>query len=208
MLRVGLTGGLSSGKSTVAAMFAELGAYTLSADDIARDLMAPGTPVFQAIVNKFGRSVVREEDGRLDRSQLARAAFEGGQVEELNRIVHPATIAKQEELAAEMFAKDPNAVVIVESALIFETKHSRGWRLRFDKMILVRATEAAKIARFVKRSGGGDVAALETEARRRLSTMIADDKKAVMCDYVIMNDGDLGRLREQVNKIWAKIKPA
>src|ERR1700679_184863 len=122
MLRVGLTGGLGSGKTTVAAMFAELGAYTLSADDIARDLMAPGTPVFQAIVNKFGDSVI-EDDGTLDRVLLARLAFTGNMVEELNRIVHPATIARQEAMAEEIFAKDPKAVVIVESALIFETMH-------------------------------------------------------------------------------------
>jgi dephospho-CoA kinase len=205
MLRVGLTGGLASGKSSVAKMFAELGAHVLSADDIARGLMQPGQPVYAAIVAKFGDSVVREEDGTLDRPLLARVAFEGGLVEELNRIVHPATIARQEELAAEIFAKDPDAVVIVESALIFETRHSRGWRSRFDKLILVRASEAMKIARFVARCGGEDVEKLETEARRRLSTMIADDKKAAMCDFVIMNDGGLDRLREQVGRIWVKL---
>jgi dephospho-CoA kinase len=209
MLRVGLTGGLGSGKTTVAAMFAELGAYTLSADDIARDLMAPGTPVFQAIVKKFGDTVI-DEDGKLDRVLLARLAFTGNMVEELNRIVHPATIARQEALAEEIFAKDPKAVVIVESALIFETKHGKGWKSRFDKMILVRSSEEAKVARFVKRSGGGqagvDVAKLEAEARRRLARMIADDKKAAVCDFVVLNDGGLDRLREQVNRIWAKLR--
>jgi len=211
MLRIGLTGGLGSGKTTVAAMFAELGAYTLSADDIARDLMAPGTPVFGAIVNKFGDSVI-EDDGTLDRVLLARLAFTGNLVEELNRIVHPATIARQEAMAEEIFARDPKAVVIVESALIFETKHGKGWKSRFDRMILVRSSEEAKVARFVKRSGGGqpgvDVAKLETEARRRLARMIADDKKAAVCDFVVLNDGGLERLREQVVKIWAKLKPA
>ena len=211
MLRVGLTGGLASGKTTAGGMFAELGAHVLSADDIARELMQPGQPVFNAIVKTFGASVVRE-DGGLDRAALARPAFTGNRVEELNRIVHPATIARQEALAEEIFAEDPNAVVIVESALIFETKHSRGWRSRFDKLILVRASDAAKIARFVARSGGGsspeDVARLEAEARRRLATLIADDKKAAMCDFVIMNDGGLERMQEQVRKIWAKLKPA
>ncbi len=195
---------MGSGKTTVAAMFAELGAHVLSADDIARELMQPGTPVFKAIVHKFGSEVVRE-DGRLDRPLLARLAFEGNRIEDLNRIVHPATIARQEELAAEIFAQDTKAVVIVESALIFETKHSRGWRLRFDKMILVRASEAQKIARFVERSGGGDVAKLEAEARRRLRQMIPDDEKAARCDFVVMNDGSLERARAQVGKIWGKL---
>ena len=207
MLRIGLTGGLSTGKTTVAGMFADLGAHILNADDIARDLMQPGTPVFDGIVKKFGDSVI-DDDGTLDRPLLARLAFTGNLVEELNRIVHPATIARQEQLADEIFARDPDAVVIVESALIFETKHSRGWRLRFDKMILVRSSEQAKVQRFILRSGGGDVSKLETEARRRLDRMIADDKKAAQCDFVIMNDGDLNRLREQVRKIWTKLVPA
>jgi dephospho-CoA kinase len=137
---------------------------------------------------------------------LARLAFEGNRVEDLNRIVHPATIAKQEEQAVEIFAKDPNAIVIVESALIFETKHSRGWRSRFDKMILVRASEELKIARFIARSGGGDTEALTAEARRRLRQMIPDDEKAARCDFVVMNDGSLERARAQVGKIWARLK--
>jgi dephospho-CoA kinase len=207
MLRVGLTGGLGSGKTTAAAMFAQLGAHVLSSDEIARELMQPGHAVFDAIVKKFGESVVREDDGTLDRHLLAKLAFEGHLVDELNRIVHPATIARQEELITEIVARDPQAVVIVESALIFETKHSRGWRSRFDKLILVRASDEQKIARFIKRSGGDDVAKLEAEARRRLARMIADDKKAAQCDFVIMNDGDLDRLRAQVVKIWAKLKP-
>jgi len=201
-----LTGGLGSGKTTVAAMFQKLGAHVLCSDEIARGLMQPGHAVFDAIVNKFGESVVREEDGTLDRHLLAKLAFEGHLVEELNRIVHPATIARQEELITEIVARDPEAVVIVESALIFETKHSRGWRSRFDKLILVRASEEQKIARFVARSGGGDVAKLEAEAQRRLARMIADDKKAAQCDFVIMNDGTLDRLKEQVDKVWAKLK--
>jgi dephospho-CoA kinase len=206
MLKVGLTGGLSAGKTTVSNMFAELGAHILCADDIARDLMQPGTPVFNAIVQLFGDSVI-DDDGTLDRPLLARLAFTGNMVEELNRIVHPATIARQEQLADAIFAKDPNAVVIVESALIFETRHGRGWRSRFDKLILVRASEEAKVQRFILRSGAGDIEKLGTEARRRLARMIADDKKAAQCDFVILNDGDFNRLRDQVTRIWAKLSP-
>lgn len=204
MLKIGLTGGLGSGKTTVARMFADLGAHILSADEIARELMRPGTDVFRRISDKFGASVIAE-DGTLDRTRLAALAFSGGMVEELNRIVHPATIARQEQLAEAIFEANPHSVVIVESALIFETKHSRGWRLRFDKMILVRASEESKIARFVQRSGGEDVANLQAEARRRLARLIPDDQKAAMCDFVVMNDGTLERLRQQVTKIWAKL---
>ena len=209
MLRAGLTGGMGSGKSTVAGMFAERGAHVFSADDIGRSLMQPGEAVFASIVKKFGAGIVRE-DGTLDRAALARIAFLEGRVEELNAIVHPATIARQEELVAEIAARDPAAIVIVESALIFETKHSRGWRGRFDKMILVRASDAHKIERFVTRSGGAQDAEartrLEADARSRLAKMIPDDRKAVQCDFVIMNDGTLDRLREQVDKVWAKLQ--
>lgn len=205
MLRIGLTGGLGSGKSTAAKMFAELGAHILNADDIARELMQPGTAVYDAIVHKFGPSVV-EDDGTLNRPLLARLAFTGNLVEELNRIVHPATIARQEALTNQIFAQDPGAIVIVESALIFETKHGKGWRSRFDKIILVRASEEAKIARYMKRcEGSEDSVKLEAEARRRLARMIADDKKAHVCDFVILNDGSLDRLRAQVQKVWSKL---
>ena len=160
MLRVGLTGGLGSGKSTAAAMFAELGAYVLSADEIARTLMQPGEAVYAAIVAHFGRSVVRE-DGTgtevLDRVALARIAFGEGRIEELNAIVHPATIARQAALIEKIAARDPDAVTVVESALIFETKHggADGWQTRFDRIIFVRASEALQIARFVDRSARG-----------------------------------------------------
>ena len=207
MIRIGLTGGLGSGKTTVAGIFASLGAHVLSADEIARGLMQPGQPVFAAIVKTFGPAVVRE-DGTLNRAELARLAFEGGRIEELNAIVHPATIKRQEELVHEITARDPIAIIVVESALIFETRHSRGWRGRFDKLILVRATEEQKIARYVARmfAHGGDPEQLEADARLRLSKLIADDRKAAQCDFVILNDGTLDRLRQQVEKVWAKLK--
>lgn len=206
-LRVGLTGGLGSGKTTVARMFGELGAHILSADEIARALMQPGEAVFTAIVRKFGTGVVRP-DGTLDRAALSGLAFADGRVEELNAIVHPATIARQEMLAAEILGREPEAVVLVESALIFETRHSRGWRARFDRMILVRASEDHKIARFVARSGGDDPVRLAADARLRLAKLIPDDRKAAMCDFVIMNDGTLERLREQVGRIWTRLRRA
>src|ERR1017187_4883846 len=109
MLRVGLTGGLGSGKSTAAAMFAELGAYVLSADEIARELMQPGQAVYAAIGERFGPGVMKA-DGTLDRAALARIAFGEGRIEELNAIVHPATIARQAELIEQIAARDPDAV--------------------------------------------------------------------------------------------------
>src|SRR5580704_16586784 len=122
MLRVGLTGGLGSGKSTAARLFAAHGAHVLQSDAIGRELMEPGQAVYAAIVDHFGSSVVLS-DGRLDRAALAKIAFVDERVEELNAIVHPAVIARQAELSEAIFQHDPRAVVIVESALIFETNY-------------------------------------------------------------------------------------
>jgi dephospho-CoA kinase len=208
VLRVGLTGGLGSGKSTVAAMLTALGAHVLSADEIAREQMQPGQPVFDAIARQFGPQVLRS-DGSLDRPALASIAFNEGRLDELNAIVHPATLKRQEELAAEIFSRQPNAILIVESALIFETTHGNGWRTRFDRMILVRATDQHKVERFVARTlahtGSGNVARLEADARARLAKIIPDDRKAPLCDFVIQNDGTLDDLRQQVQHVWTRL---
>lgn len=209
MLRVGLTGGLGSGKSTASALFAALGAHILSADEIARALMQPGEAVFDAIVASFGPGVLLP-NGTLDRPALAKLAFSGGRVEELNAIVHPATIARQTALSDAIFARDPHAVVIVESALIFETKFGGedGWRNRFDKLILVTAPEELRIARFIARSSVGrtlsetEKSALESEAHRRIAQQIPDEQKAALCDYVLTNNGALTELEWQVDQLW------
>ena len=200
-LRVGLTGGLGCGKSTVAGMLKDLGAYVLSADDMGRKLMEPGQACYHAIVEHFGKGVVRA-DGTLDRPALAKLAFVDGRIEELNAIVHPATIGLQEKIIGEIFRRDPDAILVVESALIFETKHLSGWRERFDTLILVTAPEATKIARFVARSGGGDPTALEAEAKRRLGLMVPDEVKATQCEYIIRNNGTLEALQMQVDAVW------
>jgi dephospho-CoA kinase len=213
VLRVGLTGGLGSGKSTAAGLFRSLGTYVFEADAIARGLMEPGQAVYAAIVAKFGAGVVLG-DGRLDRAALARLAFGEGRVEELNAIVHPATIARQQELAEGIAEREPGAVVIVESALIFETKYGGedGWRHRFDKLILVTAAEELKVARFVARMAAGrelsvaERGELEAEAHRRLARQIPDEQKVALCDYVLANDGPVQELEWQVDKLWPLLR--
>jgi dephospho-CoA kinase len=215
MLRVGLTGGLGSGKSTAAQRFAELGAQVLYADEIGRCLMQPGESVYNAIVARFGPRILTLA-GQIDRAALARLAFGENRLEELNDIVHPPTIARQAELIDAIHVKDPDAVVVVETALLFETRHgeSQGWRRRFDRTILVRAAEETKIARFVARFSNGAAVNettrtdLEQDARRRLAHQLADDWKAERSDYVITNDGTLDQLQAQVDAIWPLLKQA
>ena len=225
MLRVGLTGGLGSGKSTVARLFAALGAHVLQADAIGREMMEPGQPVYAAIVDHFGKGIV-QPDGRLDRVALAKIAFDDGRVEELNAIVHPAVIARQAALSEAIFQQDRRAIVMVESALIFETKYGgtnyggsqtterARWHNRFDRVILVTAPEEVKIARFVARSAAGEAITaerrekLEAEARLRLAQQIPDEQKSALCDYVLTNGGPLSELEWQVDQLWPILKAA
>ncbi|MGD0796147.1 MAG: dephospho-CoA kinase [Acidobacteriaceae bacterium] len=222
MLRVGLTGGLGSGKSTAAQMFRAKGAYVLSADEIGRELMQPGQAVYSAIVERFGAGVVGA-DGQLDRAALARIAFGGegegsGRVEELNAIVHPATIARQAELIQEIAAKDRDAVVVVESALIFETKYGEtkhgggaGIARRFDTVVFVKAPEGLRIARFLERMSRGEGLSaerrdeIEAQALRRMARQEAERNEG-RCDYVLTNDGSLDELRAQVDAVWPELK--
>jgi dephospho-CoA kinase len=212
MLLAGLTGGLGSGKSTVAAMFRSLGAYVIEADAIGRELMSPGHAVYDDIVRQFGPEVVNP-DQSLNRPLLADFAFRQKRLPELNRIVHPAVIGEQQRRAARIFAEDPNTVVIVESALIFEADAHRtapGWRQRFDRLILVTAPEEVKVARYVARMKDGirSLEDLRADARARLAAQIPDAEKISFCDYVINNDGDIEQTQAQAKRIFAELKAA
>ncbi len=210
MLRVGLTGGLGSGKSTVARMFAEAGAHVISADDLGRQMMQPGQPVFAAIVRHFGRDVLTLR-GDLDRSVLARISFAEGRIAELNALVHPAVIARQTELANDVAAREPEAVLLVESALLFETEHAgpEGWRRRFDRILVVTAPDALKVERFVSRTAkisDADPYARAADARSRLSRQLNDAEKIRWADFVIDNSGSLPALRGQVESLWPRLR--
>jgi dephospho-CoA kinase len=215
MLRVGLTGGLGSGKSTVAGIFEELGAAVISADQLGRGLMQPGEPVYAAIVKAFGQTVVRG-DGSLDRKALAELAFQHNQAATLNHIVHPAVIAAEEDWMRGVFAADAQRVAMVESALIFEVEKwgtAPGWVQRFDKLILVVVPDEVKIARFVSRMMANDGTdsrreALMQDARARMAAQIPDQEKAGRCEYVIDNSGSLVETRTVVEEIYRELVQA
>jgi dephospho-CoA kinase len=211
MLRAGLTGGLGSGKTTVAEMFRSLGAHVIQADTIGRELMSPGHAVYDEIVRRFGPEVVRA-DGSLDRRLIANLAFRQNRLAELNQIIHPPVIAAQQQWAEEVFAKDPEAVVIVESALIFEADRqgsAPGWRRRFDKILLVIAPVEQRIARYVDRMAALPDAPsrteLEADARRRIAAQIPDEEKIPLADYVIHNQGPLADTLLEVERIFAEL---
>ena len=217
MLRVGLTGSLGSGKSTVAGYLRELGAEVIEADALGRAMMEPGQPVFDEIVRVFGPGVLAS-NGRLNRARLAELAFQGGRINELNAIVHPAVIAAQRRWMEEVFGRNPAAVTVVESALIFEVERdarARGeretvladWRRRIDRIVVVTAPYELKIARFAARvcpDGVGREAA-KADARTRLAHQIPDAEKAARADFVLDNSGDRDFLRAQVVALWQRL---
>ena len=221
MLRVGLTGGLGSGKSTVAQMFAAHGVHVISADEVGRKLMQPGETVYKAIIAHFGPEVVRS-DGTLNRPMLADLAFHQGRLDELNRIVHPPVIAAQEVWANDLFARDPEAIAMVESALIFEESRTHGeaggsgsvpgWRDRFDRVVLVTAPDEIKIQRYLQRLStetqldAEKLKRLEQDARARLATQIPDSEKIPCSDYVIGNSRSLEKTQQQVDEVFASLR--
>jgi dephospho-CoA kinase len=200
MLRVGLTGGVACGKSTVAKMFANLGAKIIDADLIAHELYRPGEEVYQELVKHFGEEIIKAS-GDLDRAKLATLVFDGGRVEELNKIVHPAVIKRQEQWMREVGEKDPYAVAMVEAALIFEA----GVKERFDKIIVVTCKPAQKVSRFGQRAGMPEALA-RVDVERRNRAQIPDEEKARRAHYVIDNSATLAETSHQVQRIYAELK--
>jgi len=209
MLKVGLTGGIASGKSVVGEMFVALGAHLVQADRLAHQVMDPGEPVYNQVVRHFGREILNP-DGSINRAKLAELAFgapdlpqdqRGSRVAELNSIVHPAVIRSQEEWMQAVGAQDRNAVAIVEAALILEA----GMGKRFDRLIVVTCAPEQRAARFAARQKM-DLESANKEVQRRMAAQFPDEKKVKAADYVIDNSGSLAATREQVTEIWKKLQ--
>lgn len=199
MLRVGLTGGIACGKSTVAQMFAALGVHVIQSDLIAHELYKPGEAVYAEVVRRFGTDILAP-NGEIDRPRLAAIVFGQGRIEELNRIVHPAVMERQAEWMRETEARDPNGIAMGEAALIFEA----GVGGRFEKMIVVTCKPEQKVLRFAQRAKL-DTETARAEVERRSKAQWADEEKISRADYVIDNSGDLENTRAQVGKIFREL---
>jgi dephospho-CoA kinase len=212
MLRVGLTGGLGSGKTTVAGIFRGLGAQVMEADEVGRAMMQPGEAVYGEIVRAFGPGIVRADD-TLDRRKLATIAFADGRLAELNAIVHPPVIAEQRRWMEALEEERPDAVAIYETALLFEASKAAGtrdWQERFDRRILVTAPEPLRIARYVARMGGPSPdaatrAALEEEARERIAAQMPDTEKMRLSDTIIRNDTSFEDVTRQTEAVYREL---
>ncbi|HSY63646.1 MAG TPA: dephospho-CoA kinase, partial [Terriglobales bacterium] len=208
LLKVGLTGGIASGKSVVGEMFVALGAHLIQADAIAHQLMQPGEAVYQEVVRHFGSGIL-DPDGTVNRARLAEAAFgaspenKSSRIGELNQIVHPAVIKRQDEWMDEVGRKDPQAIAMVEAALILEA----GATKRFDKLVVVTCHPEQRIQRWAARVGVDEETA-RREVHRRMAAQLPDEDKIKAAQYVIDNSGSLDETRKQVTKVYAELKRA
>lgn len=198
-LKVGLTGGVACGKSTVGEMFARCGAHVIQADKVAHLLMQKDSPVYVQIVKAFGTSIL-SDDGSISRPKLADAAFGPGRTPELNAIVHPAVIAAEDEWIRLVLEGNPGGVAMVEAALILEA-HAED---RFDKLITVTCTLDQKVERFAVRHNV-PLAAARAEVERRMKAQLSDEEKVCAADYVIDNSGPLSQTEQQVTSIWDEL---
>ena len=202
MLRLGLTGGIASGKSVVGEMFVKLGAHLIQADAVAHSLMQPGLPVYAEVVRRFGREILNA-DGTINRSRLAETAFGSAspRVEELNEIVHPAVIDYENKWMEEIGRRDPGAIAIVEAALILES----GAADRFDHLIVVTCRPEQRVARFAHRMAISEDAA-RAEVARRMAAQISDEEKIKAADFVLDNSGSLDSTEQQVQSVFAELR--
>jgi dephospho-CoA kinase len=200
MLKVGLTGGVACGKSTVGDMFVRHGAYLVKADEIAHELMSPGHGVYERVIATFGAEIL-DTDGTINRPKLADKAFPSGRIAELNAIVHPAVIAAQEAWMDAQFQGDSEAVAIVEAALILES----GSYKRFDRLITVVCSLEQKIERFAYRHHL-DMAKAKAEVERRMKAQATDAAKIKVSDYVVDNSGPIAETELQVERIWGELQ--
>jgi dephospho-CoA kinase len=224
MLKVGLTGAIASGKSVVGEMFVALGAHLVQADRIAHSLMQPGEAVYNEVVRHFGRDILKP-DGSINRSKLAELAFganpvssnsgaaspgsatpvssQPARVEELNRIVHPAVLRSQKEWMDAIGGHNPQAVAIVEAALILEA----GAAKQFDRLIVVKCNEEQRMARFAARQKL-NLAAARKEVARRMAAQLPEAEKIRAADDVIDNSATLDQTRAQVREVWETLRAA
>ena len=201
MLKVGLTGGIAAGKSAVGEMLAALGAHLIQADAIAHQLMQPGEAVYQEVVRHFGPEIL-DPNGTVNRARLAEKAFGAEpRVLELNQIVHPAVIRRQEEWMEQVGQGEPHAMAVVEAALLLEA----GAGKRFDRLVVVTCRPEQRIQRWAQRLHVDEETA-RREVTRRMAAQLPDEEKIEAADYVVDNSGSLDETRRQVKEIYAGLK--
>jgi len=197
MLRVGLTGSIAVGKSFVASVFAELGCHVLDADHTAREVVLPGSQGLGAVVTAFGTEVLNA-DGTLNRQQLGALVFADEQKrQQLNHLLHPFIIARQDEILREWEAEDPDGIGIVDAALMIE---SGGYK-RFDKLIVVHCRPEVQLERLMLRNS-----LTREEARARIDAQMPQEEKQKFADYLIDTSDDYELARGRTIEVYNQLR--
>jgi dephospho-CoA kinase len=194
---IALTGGIASGKSTIATRLGELGAIVVDADALAREVVQPGEPALEAIRHAFGDDVIRE-DGTLDRPAVGRIVFsDPGRRHVLNGIVHPAVLHRSHAAFRAAFARDRRAVVVYDVPLI----DARGIG-EFDRIVVADASVDVRIERLVTLRS-----MTEEDARARVAAQLSDEDRRALATDVIDTSGSLERTLSQVDRLWSRVHP-
>ncbi|MDQ5846966.1 MAG: dephospho-CoA kinase [Acidobacteriota bacterium] len=197
MLRVGLTGSIAVGKSFVTDVLAELGCHVLDADEIAREVVAPGSAALKQVTSEFGTEAL-QADGTLDRATLGSIVFANPEKRQLlNSILHPYIIAAQDQRLREWEAGDPYGIGVVDAALIVE---SGGYK-RFDKLIVVHCRPDVQLQRLMKRSGLS-----QAEAEQRIQSQMPQQEKKKFADFLIDTSDGFEATREQTEQVYAALR--
>ncbi|WP_217184294.1 dephospho-CoA kinase [Streptomyces sp. AC495_CC817] len=194
---IALTGGIASGKSTIAARLSERGATIVDADRIVRDVQAPGTPVLRRIAEEFGSEVITP-GGELDRPALGSRVFGSPErLAALNAIVHPAVRAESQRRFDEAFSADPHAVVVYDVPLLVEARVDDPW----DLIVVAHAPASVRRRRLVELRG-----MTETAAQERIDAQVPDEQRLAIADEVIDTSGTIAHTTEQVDALWERIR--
>ena len=189
---LGLTGGIGSGKSTAARMFADLGAIVIDADAIAKEVLEPGQVGYESVINNFGEEIL-DSSGNVDRVVLAGKVFgDTTKLKELEEIVHPAVATKVAEIRESLPA---GAIIIYDTPLLIE----KSLQQQFDQVIVVLAPEALRTQRLLARG------LAQNDIIARMSNQATDEQRREIANYVISNSSTLMELREEVQKVWIQI---
>jgi dephospho-CoA kinase len=204
MLRVGLTGGIATGKTTVAAILRELGCHMLDDDKIGHHLIEPGAAAYEDVVREFGRDILTA-DSRVDRKKLGAIVFaDPARLARLNAIVHPRVLETQERELDAIERADPQAIAVVEAALLIEA----GYASKLDCLVVTWCTPEQQLARLTRQDAAGIAGRGLTleQARQRIAAQMPNEEKRHMADEVIDCSGSLEHTREQVIALVAKLK--
>ena len=192
-MKVGLTGGIGAGKSTVADLFSKRGAVVIRSDELARQVIEPQTPGFKQVTSRFGNEIVNDE-GNIDRAKLAQVVFnDDGALKDLENIIHPLVRERTNQLMSEQTSE---TIIVNEIPLLLEKKMES----LFDFLVIVISSEKNRLERLFQKGVS------EEQAKARMAKQVNDQDRKAAADFLIVNDGNLDQLEADVEKIWQTLQ--